>query len=264
MTQRPVSTANTDRAKTDRAHESQSSMGQASMGQASSGRSGAGRSSAGRSGVNQAHTPYGPQVPRGRAQRKPAPRAAWALRETLARLKSGRGPSCAELMLGWGQIAGDRLALLTRPVKLTNPGPRGTLHISADGAAAVLVEADARRILQRANMFCGQDVACRIAVTRAASGANAKLNTSSLKNSALKDSSGRHDRPGPTDGAGPAPARLPAMSQGLSMRKARALERKLEPICDPGLKEALRALGRAVMASEPSGGGAGSDGGQDS
>lgn len=172
-------------------------------------------------------------VPRGRAQRKPAPRVAWALRETLSRLKTGQGPSVAELASGWSQIAGERLAPLTKPTRLVNAGAKGVLYIDADGAAAVLVEADAKRILQRASLYCGRDVACRVKVSRAPSGSLA-----------------------------PAVAnRVP--TAGVSLRQARALEQTLEPIDDPGLKEALRALGRTLIGDgvgQASGGGDGHSG----
>ncbi len=161
-------------------------------------------------------SPGSPQ--RGRPARKPPPRASSALRETLNKLRAKQGPSVAELMGGWSEIAGERLAHLTRPTRLGRPGPSGILHIDAEGPAAMLAEANAARILERANLYCGRVIACRVNVTQAPV----------------------------TQRSQAKPAEL---TGGVSPRAARDLERSLEPIADPGLKDALRSLGRSVLAA---------------
>ncbi len=155
--------------------------------------------------------------PRAKPARRPAPRAGSALQRTLSAIRAQRGPSCAELARGWDEIAGPRLASLTKPVRLTAAGPSGVLHVAAVGASAVLVEAESQRILERARSYCGRTIAKRIVVTRLPGNAATLPSTpNTAKPTVSREALGR-------------------------------LEETLEPIANPGLKEALRSLGKSVL-----------------
>lgn len=154
------------------------------------------------------------KVLKGRPARRPAPRIGAALGAFNKAHRKTHGGGCAEIAARWSDIAGERLAKLSTPVKLTAPGNAGVLYVHAQGAAALLIEADAERILENAALCVGRPVARRIVVRQAAPAQDA-------------------------GNANAAPGRCPP-------RIARRLDASLEPIADPGLKAALKALGRSV------------------
>lgn len=161
--------------------------------------------------------------PRGRPPAKPPPRAGVAARACLAKFQDRFGPGLSEISARWTDIAGEKLARATTPVKLAGRGPKGVLHVRARGAAAVMAQAEAARILGRLETFCGAKIAGKLAVIRAPAAPAAEL-----------------DRAAPR--AGP--------RSGLTPRAALALEESLADVANPGLKAALRKLGASVLAAE--------------
>ncbi len=131
------------------------------------------------------------------------------------------GPSFNEIATRWPDIVGERAARGCTPVKLTGRGAKGVLHIRASGAAAVLIEAESARILERITMFCGSPVAGRLKITRAPAKSGAK--------GLMRE---------PARG-GIAPSQRVALQEGLASVK------------DSRLKAALEKLGGAVYSNSP-------------
>ena len=62
---------------------------------------------------------------------------------------------------------GSRVAARCKPISITGRGNGGgVLRVAAPGPAALLVEADAARILERVNDYCGRPVAKKLAIVR--------------------------------------------------------------------------------------------------
>lgn len=118
----------------------------------------------------------------------------------------------------WAEIVGPRLAALSHAERLSGRGRDGVLHVAAVGAAAVLIEADSARVLERVNASCGRVVAGRVALRPLAATQTARAER--------------------------------AAAVVAPLRAVRKLERALEPVRDPELKSALRELGRASVAAE--------------
>lgn len=118
----------------------------------------------------------------------------------------------------WAEIVGPRLAGLSHAERLSGRGRDGVLHVAAVGAAAVLIEADSARVLERVNASCGRVVAGRVALRPLAATQTARVER--------------------------------AAAVVAPLRAVRKLERALEPVRDPELKSALRELGRASVAAE--------------
>ncbi len=174
-------------------------------------------------------------VPRARRARRPAPTAGFALKALMAAHSQRFAPTddapglpgalTRHIARHWTEIVGPRLASLSQAERLSGRGRDGVLHVAAVGPAAVLIEADSARVLERVNTSCGRVVAGRLAIRPLATPQSARANESA-------------DRGGVA-----APP----------LRAARKLERALEPVRDPELKSALRELGRATLASKAEG-----------
>ena len=98
-----------------------------------------------------------------------------ALGETVDRLT---GPLigtqrllAADLALAWGTLAGERLAAATHPDRLVFPPKRredGTLHLrAASGAAALELQHETRRLIDRINAHLGFAGVARLKVVQA-------------------------------------------------------------------------------------------------
>ena len=161
----------------------------------------------------------------GAARGRPAigtpPRAGYAAGRVLKPLARRFGPSLAELTERWPEIAGERLARLARPVRLTQGRDGGVLTLLARGPAATLVQAESGRIIERANFYCGAAVVARVKVQQGP----------------------LHDRPA---AAAPSPRR--AAPRGLTPSEAAALAEQAEGARSPALRAALERLGRAVLS----------------
>ncbi len=121
----------------------------------------------------------------------------------------------AEIAARWPQIVGARTARLCAPLKLTGRGDTATLHIAARGPAAVLIEAESRRIVERVNTYCGVTVAHRLSIVR--------------------ESARRAEADAPP-------------RQGLKPSERLKLERGLAQVEHPGLKAALLRMGAGAAS----------------
>jgi len=143
-------------------------------------------------------------------------RAGLLLPQAAARAYRKHGFAEARLVTDWQAIVGERLAEVCLPEKL---GRDGALSIRVAPAFALELQHLEPKILERIATFFGHR-----AVTR------------------LKLRQGDVARP-----EGPRP-REP---RPLTDAETRALEDQLSGIDDPGLREALERLGRAVLGTRP-------------
>ena len=131
-----------------------------------------------------------------------------------------RGFAEAQLVAQWPDILGADLARRTAPEKLSFPrGDRrdGTLRLRVASGAATEVQHRSPLILERINAFFGYRAVARLTLVQ-----------------------------GPP--ARPAPAGPPT-PRPLAAQERQALDRRLAAIEDPALREALRALGEAVIGT---------------
>ncbi|MGE0747827.1 MAG: DUF721 domain-containing protein [Rhodospirillales bacterium] len=129
-----------------------------------------------------------------------------------------RGFAQGELITRWTEIAGAEIAAAAVPQRIAarRDEAGGTLHLRCAGAFAPTLQHLAPVLIERINAFFGYAAVTRIAIA--------------------------HGRVAPPAGLRrrPAPAVAPETEA--------ALAEKVAAIDDPGLREALMALGRAVAA----------------
>ncbi|MBW3560853.1 MAG: DUF721 domain-containing protein [Proteobacteria bacterium] len=160
---------------------------------------------------------------RTRPQRRPPPPMGRSLRPLIKQLDERFGSGPGALQARWREIAGDRLAAFTEPVKLSKPrgGAAAALELRVQGPAAALVQHQAPEILARVNLFLGPGSVDRLRIVQ-----------------------------GPVKAApaGPTPAqaakarrRTAPLDAGVEARLAAEVSE-----APPKLREALLRLGRAV------------------
>jgi hypothetical protein len=149
-----------------------------------------------------------------------------ALAATLPRVASPvlgkRGFSEAQLIAQWSSVMGEALARHMAPerISFTRGGRQdGTLRLRVEPGFALEAQHREPQILERINAFFGYRAVARLALTQ---GPMPK---------------GEAARPRP---------------RALAENEVRALERRVAGIEDPGLREALRRLGEAVLGSRKS------------
>ena len=129
-----------------------------------------------------------------------------------------------EIVQSWTEIAGERLANTTRPIKILwqrrmsdqDPFEPATLVIACSGPAALRVQHESAEIVGRLNAFLGYGAVGRIRIVQ--------------KHVAAEVRPPRRQRPPTAAEAG----RLEAVTGGIE---------------DEGLREALRRLGASVLAA---------------
>ena len=173
-------------------------------------------------------------IPRGRRAIAPAPKAGRATANVIARFSKSFGSGFGDLATRWSEIVDAKTARMCTPIKLTGRGANGVLHVAAPGPAALLVEANAQRILDQVNTYCGREVAKRLAITRASAARRPGLEGDDLTPSALRVT--RRSAP---------PAPRPSPSPAATLK----LEAELASIDDPRLKAALMKLGRETLTA---------------
>jgi hypothetical protein len=134
-----------------------------------------------------------------------------------------RGLAPAQLVASWSSIVGSEWAGKATPERLAFPqGERsdGTLRLRVAPGCATELQHRAPLLLERINGFFGYRAVARLVLVQGP----------------------------PLNPAGPPPSRKPAP---LAPEERAALDRRLLAIKDPGLREALRRLGEAVIGSEP-------------
>jgi hypothetical protein len=140
-------------------------------------------------------------------------------------LRRRTGMSIA-LVQSWEEIAGVRLAALTRPERIAwprrlhedDPFQPATLVIACEGFAALHVQHEADEIVARANAFLGFGAIGRIRIVQ--------------KPVRRRDDAGRKPRLGP-----------------VSKEDEARISAAVRPIENEGLRASLEALGRSVVAA---------------
>lgn len=129
-----------------------------------------------------------------------------------------------EIVQSWTEIAGERLANTTRPIKILwqrrmsdqDPFEPATLVIACSGAAALRVQHETMEIISRVNSFLGFTAIGRIKIVQ----------------KQLTDMG---------------PQKLPP-PRALNNPERQRLEHLTQDIEDEGLKESLKRLGASVLA----------------
>ena len=165
---------------------------------------------------------------RTRPLRRGPPPAGRALRPFLKALDERFGSGPGALQARWREIAGDRIAAVSEPVKLTKPrgGGAGILELRVQGPSATLVQHQAPEILGRVNLFLGAGAVDRLRIVQG---------------------------PVRTTAIGPTPAQAAKARRRQTPLDAGAEARLAKDVADApdGLREALLKLGRAVERSRP-------------
>jgi len=156
---------------------------------------------------------------RGRAAIPAAPRIGRAVGAVLKPHAGRHGASLSEIIERWPDIAGERLAKLARPEKLSRSRGGATLTLRAAGPTAVLLQAEAPRLIERANLYCGPGTVDRLA----------------FKHGPLKESARSAKAPTP-------------MRRGLTPSEEESLSDSLRPVRSESLRKSLSKLGRAVKS----------------
>lgn len=153
--------------------------------------------------------------PQRRPRRGPQPLA----RDAGALLKhhlSARGFAQIEIVTRWSEIAGRGLAAHCFPYRLSQGGASGaTLTLVADDRAALELQHQAPKLLDKINSYFGRTVASKIKVV-----------------------AGDVAKPGAVKG----------QVRALSAAEVLELERQASAVRDPALRDALTRLGRHALA----------------
>lgn len=154
---------------------------------------------------------------RARPAAPPAPPISRAMRAALKPVMKDAAPSLAALEDRWTEMVGPRLGAITRPAKVTTAKGMTTLTVRAPSAAAPLIQHAAEAILARVSLAIGKTVeTLKIEQTKVAA---------------------------PIAGA-PA-GRRPRV---LSAAEREAIAHDLDQVKTPAVRDALKALGEAVLA----------------
>ena len=163
---------------------------------------------------------------RTRPPRRPPPNMGRSLRPLLKQLDERYGAGPGALQARWREIAGERLAAFTEPVKLSKPrgGGPAALELRVQGPAAALVQHQAPEILAKVNLFLGPGSVDRLRIVQ-----------------------------GPVKAApsGPSPAQAAKARRRTAPLDAGVEARLAAEVADAPapLREALLRLGRAVERS---------------
>lgn len=162
---------------------------------------------------------------RTRPAHRPAPKAGQALAKTIRALDDRFGKGAQALRARWPEIAGDAIASVSEPIRLIKgrAGQASTLELKVSGPAALLVQHQSDIIIEKVNVFLGNNEVGRLRISQGPLQA----------------------RPGTG-----ARARRPApLSEPLDAATEAALAEGLEPL-PTRLREALVRLGRGVLRSK--------------
>jgi hypothetical protein len=137
---------------------------------------------------------------------------------SLKPILKGAAPAADTLASRWREIVGERLAMVTAPVRLSRGKAGGVLHLRAPSAAAPMVQHAAEHILERVNLASGSKVrTIRIIHTAA-----------------------------PAEVSAPRP-------RSLSPAEREALVRSLALVQTPAIRSALEELGKAILTRREEG-----------
>jgi len=153
---------------------------------------------------------------RGRPQYRPSPSAGRATAKIIRPFSAKFGSGVTAIEQSWRDIAGQRFAKISRPVKISGGTSGRTLTIEAAGPAGALIQASSGPILDRLNTFLGYGQVTRIKILQRK----------------------RQEYLSPVKPA----------KRGLTPRQEQQLHSGLEKIKNIDLKRALEQLGRHAMA----------------
>lgn len=162
--------------------------------------------------------------------------AAGLLREPIRKVGESRGFAASKVLTHWPEIAGQDLAALCLPVKVsyTEGGFGATLTVLASGAAAPLVQMQLPALRERINAVYGYAAIARIRVTQT-SGAIASAPPG------LADAPARFAHAPPGNDGQELPNIVPPSQQ--AMKRARTvLDGLTESVADTDLRAALQRL----------------------
>lgn len=145
-------------------------------------------------------------------------------RSTLLR----RGIHRHQILLDWHTIVGKKLSSLSCPLRITRPKDAqsgGTLHLQVLSGASLLIDSSKDLVLERINRYYGYQVVSRLKI----------LQTPSLR------------------GALPqAPPVKKQQKEKADVTLTPTLQKALEGISDPDLKEALTEFSRTFQSKKES------------
>lgn len=148
-------------------------------------------------------------------------RASGLLAPRIRKAGEGRGFAVARVLTHWAEIVGSELAAMARPVKVSygREGFGATLTLLCPGAAAPLVQMRLPEIRDKVNACYGYAAISHLKVTQTAA-----------------------------EGFAEAPAEFSHAPKAPGPEAAAAAREAAGEVDDPGLKEALEALGRNVLS----------------
>jgi hypothetical protein len=118
--------------------------------------------------------------------RPAAPRLARMTANIFAELAKKTKFIDPSLAQSWPALAGERIAALSRPGRITGQGRDKTLEIHVrDGAAAAEVQMEADALIQRLNAFLGPRAIARLAIRQSARAEPANATAEPSDNSPL-------------------------------------------------------------------------------
>jgi len=144
--------------------------------------------------------------------RRPPRAFGYAILRALAPVLKEAGPAPETLQNRWAEIVGPRLAAVSEPLRVARTKTGGVLHLRAPSAAAPMIQHAAAHILQKVNLASG----------------------SNLKTIRIVHTAG---------------AAKPALTvhRDLTPAERTELTSNLAPVSSPAIREALAALGEAMM-----------------
>lgn len=167
-----------------------------------------------------------PNKPR-RATTKGFARSGTLLQERIRKASETRGFAKSRLLTQWGEIVGEDVAAIARPVKVGygRGGLGATLTVLTTGAQAPMLEMRKEQLRERVNSVYGYNAIARIVLTQTAPTGFAEGQASFVHRTAPK-----------------AP-RAPDPAQSAAAARIAA------PVADDGLRAALEALARNVLSN---------------
>ena len=167
-------------------------------------------------------------MPPRRATTKGFKRTSSLLTHRIRSASESRGFAQSRLLTHWAEVAGERIASISRPVEVSygRGGMGATLTLLTTGANAPVIEMEKEKLRARVNSVYGYNAIARIRVTQTAS-------TGFAEGQVQFDHKRKSDIPQTT-------------SPDLS-RKACEMA---QPVSDDGLRNALERLGENILNKE--------------
>lgn len=169
-----------------------------------------------------ARTPT-PQPPNPERRMRGFEAASGLLKEPIRAAGEKRGFAVARLLTHWPEVAGEAMAAITRPVKISygREGFGATLTLLTASAHAPMVQMDLPRLKERVNAVYGYNAIARITLTQTAASGFAEGQAQFT----------------------PAPRAAPRPDPAI---RAEA-ERTTAAVADPSLRTALEALAQNIL-----------------